>query len=191
MDITEEIIKCKTSIIQSRETIEKLMFSLARMYGGKIESPTDRTYKAIEAATGIPCTVRSFTIDETLMVNASFDGTEYELPVSNFYVEELADVMQLMVREKGNVFISKINKAYSDYKYKHKQEPRYLNCQITYKDDGSQLDVVIKLSKDIVEEEKDKIFFYLNGFDDIKYFVLPGAEDFIITEFYHFSTSLH
>lgn len=190
MDITEEIIKCKASIIQSREAIEKLMFSLARMYGGEIESPTDRTYKAIETATGIPCTVRSFTIDETLMVNASFDGTEYELPVSNFYVEELADVMQLMIREKENMFISKINEAYSDYKNKHKQEPRFLNCQITYKDDGSQLDVVIKLSKDIVEEEKDKIFFYLNGFDDIKYFVLSGAEDFIITGFYELNEKL-
>lgn len=189
MDITEEIIKCKASITQSRETIEKLMFSLVRMHGGEIESPAHRTYKAIET-TGVPCEVKSFTIDETLMVNTSFDGTEYNLPVSNFYVEELADVMQLMIREIQNAFISEINKAYSDYKEEYAQEPRYLNCQITCKDNSSKEDVTIKLTSDIVEEEEDKIFFYLNGFDDIKYFALPGAEDFIITGFYGLSEKL-
>lgn len=190
MDITDELIKCKTAITQSRESIEKLMFSLVRMYGGEIESPTHRTYKAVEAATGVSCEVKSFAIGESLMVNASFDGDDNELPISNFYVEELVDVMQQMIQQKKDVLISKINKARSDYENQHKQEPRYLNCQITYKDDGSQLDVFIKLSKDVVEEDDDKIFFYFNGFDDIKYFVIPGAEDFIITDFYHLEKDL-
>lgn len=185
MDIIEELTKGKTTIMQARETMGLLMLSLVKMYGGEMESPKRRIYNAVEAATGVPCEVKSFTLNEVLMVNASFGGDHHELPMSNFYAEELVDVMQSMIRERKKALLSKINEAYTDYKNENKQEPRYLSCQITHKDDGSQLDVIIKLSLDVIEDEDDKIFFYFKSFDDIRYFVNPGVEDFIITEFYH------
>lgn len=190
MDVIDELTKCKTTITQTRETIGQLMFSLAKMYGGEIESPTGRTYNAVEAATGVPCEIKSFVIDETLMVNTSFDGDNHELPISNFYSEELVEVMQSMIQEKKDALLSKANKAYADYKNEKKQEPHYLKCQITYKDDGSQQDVIIKLSLDVVESEDDKIFFNFNSYDDLRYFVTPGMEDFIVTEFYHLEEHL-
>lgn len=191
MDIIEELTKCKTTIIQARETTGKLMLSLAKMYGGEIESLAGKTYNAVEAATGVPCQIKSFSVNETLMVNTSFNGDGYELPISNFYAEELVEVMQSMIKERKDALLATANKAYADYKNRKKQEPHYLKCQITYKDDGSQLDVIIKLSLDVVESEDDKIFFNFNSYDDLKYFVSPGTEDFIITEFYHLEESLN
>lgn len=191
MDIIEELDKCKATITQTRASIEKLMFSFAKMYGGEIASPKGRTYNAVEAATGVPCEVKSFTTKETLMVNASFDGDDHELPISNFYSEELVEVMQSMIKERKDALLSKANKAYADYKNEKKQEPHYLKCQITYKDDGSQLDVVIKLSLDVVESEDNKIFFNFNSYDDLRYFVSPGVEDFVVTEFYHLEEHLN
>lgn len=185
MDIIEELTKCKSTITQARETIGKLMLSLAKIYGGEIESPAGRTYSGVEAATGIPCQIKSFSENESLMANASFDGDDYELPISNFYAEELVEVMQSMIKERKDALLAKANKAYADYKNRTKQEPHYLKCQITYKDDGSQLDVIIKLSLDVVESEDDKIFFNFNSYDDLKYFVDIGKEDFIVTKFYH------
>ena len=192
MDVTEELVKCKTAITQSRKTIEKLMFSLVRMYGGEIKSPTNRTYQAVEPATGLLCQVESFVIeDDKLNVKVSFDGDSSEQSVSDFHSEELVDGMQSMISEMKEVLLSKMEKAYADYMKESKQEPRYVSCQITYKDDGSQLDVVIKLSLDVDEDQDDKIHFYLKGFSDLKYFLLPGAEDFIITDFYHLEKGLY
>lgn len=192
MDIADELIKCKTAITQSRKTIEKLMFSLVRMYGGEIKSPTNRIYQAVEPATGLLCQVESFIIEDgKLNVKVSFDGDSSEQSVSDFHSEELVDGMQLMISGMKEALLSKMEKAYSDYMKDNIQEPRYANCQVTYKDDGTQLDVAIKLSLDVDEAEDDKIFYSLKGFSDLKYFLIPGAEDFIVTDFYHLEEDLY
>lgn len=105
MDIMEELSRCKTAIARARWTIEKSMLPLTVMYGGEIESPTGRTYDAVEAATGVPWEVKSFSADETLTVHASFDGESHELPASNFYAEELVEVMLSMIRERNEALL--------------------------------------------------------------------------------------
>lgn len=63
----------------------------------------------------------------------------------------------------------KIISLYEDYKKQNDgEEPKYLGCQIRYKDDGSVLDVIIALFEfDVDVIDDDRIFYYVSNIKDV------------------------
>lgn len=56
-----------------------------------------------------------------------------------------------------------------------------VNCTIRWKDDGNTLDVTIKLSSDVGDD--DDIFFYCNSYNDLMGLMdEDNGEDFVVTK---------
>ena len=63
---------------------------------------------------------------------------------------------------------------------------KFVQAHIRWKDDGSEGDVLIKLSLDSAEgsREDDAVFFYCNSVADVERLkALDNGEDFVVTEY--------
>ncbi len=83
---------------------------------------------------------------------------------------------------------NKIRKAYDELD----GYPTFANCQITYKDDKTVLDVAICMYDGQEDEElDDHIFFYVTSVEDLISLCDDGTgEDFMVTDFYEFSDTI-
>ncbi len=63
--------------------------------------------------------------------------------------------------------------------------PSYIKCRIKYLDDNSQLEVMIKLSEEV--EDNDEIFYYCSSMDEfMTLFCTNTATDFIVIDIVEF-----
>lgn len=57
----------------------------------------------------------------------------------------------------------------------------YARCRITYTDDNSTAEVIIKLSEEF--EDNDDIFYYCDSIEELKELFIAGtSSDFIVTD---------
>ena len=69
-------------------------------------------------------------------------------------------------------------------------EPHYARCRIRFDTDGSEEDVVIKLTSD-EDEKDDEIFFYCDGLDDlVRLCYAENGEDFDLIELVEYFNKL-
>lgn len=74
-----------------------------------------------------------------------------------------------------------IKEKYDEYVKRHIFEPKFAIADIVWNDTKDICSgMVFKLSCDVVEEEDNLIFFYLNGYSDLEDMRCIGAEDFTI-----------
>lgn len=81
----------------------------------------------------------------------------------------------------------RIIEAHTEYKIKHGVEPDAVICEIKFKDDGSEIETIIKLNCESDERTDESIFFYCDHIQEL--FLLmdeDNNEDFYITEVYEF-----
>ena len=87
------------------------------------------------------------------------------------------------MKEKENKVSLKMEQLYKEFYKENGCEPRFADCVVEYTDTRDTVEVIIKLSCDVVEEEDDSIFFYCNGLNDLKSMTDEGTGcDFVITE---------
>lgn len=88
--------------------------------------------------------------------------------------------------------IADIEKQYQSFKNNVGCEPNYARCRVRFDTDGSEEDVVIRLTPSTNEEqqgegEDNEIFFYCNGLDDlVRLCYEENGEDFCPTELVNF-----
>ena len=81
----------------------------------------------------------------------------------------------------------KMETLYNEFCKANGCEPNYAQCVVEYTDTRDTLEVTIKLSCDVVEEEDDTIFFYCNGLNDFISMTDEGTGcDFVIVDICHF-----
>ncbi len=109
--------------------------------------------------------------DSVILIGNEYSEAEVPLHELIFINETLPDKMQ---------------NEFQKYVEENGRVPSIADCQITWLDDGNSCDVNIQLSVDSNPETDDRIFFYCNGLNDLESLTIPGGEDFIVTDFYHF-----
>ncbi len=82
----------------------------------------------------------------------------------------------------------RIIEARTEYKIKHGGEPDAVICGVKFKDNGSEIETIIKLNCESDERTDESIFFYCDHIHEL--FSLmnkdDNGEDFYITEVYEF-----
>ena len=104
-----------------------------------------------------------------------------ELEPEDYNVEEeVADRYRL---------IAQIHSQHKGYVDEHKAEPKFARCRIKYHDDGTEMDVTIKLTDEEVGFDED-IFFSCNGVNELIDLCYEETEDFDLWEVYELMGSL-
>ena len=82
----------------------------------------------------------------------------------------------------------RIIEAHTEHKVKHGAEPDAVICGVKFKDDGSEIEAIIKLNCASDERMDDKIFFYCSHLIELLSLMDndSNGEDFYITEVYEF-----
>ena len=190
MNELEQIREIKSEISKLHEKIKEQMLSLVKKLGGEVESCCGRTYKATED-TSVNCVIEAFVIeDEVLMVKTDFDGDRFTLSLDSFDAAELANILFLMIEDNNRFRTTKINNLLDRFNGDNVGEPKYARCSVQFLGESESMDVTIKLSSDVEEQDDDNIFFYCNSSSDLKYYVALGVEDFVITDCIEFSNEL-
>lgn len=78
-----------------------------------------------------------------------------------------------------------IKQMYANFMAENNAEPRYAGVTIQFLDDGSLLDVTIKLNSSVGEDD-DEIFYYCDSLSDLLSLTEQGVEDFAINQIYEF-----
>lgn len=82
----------------------------------------------------------------------------------------------------------RIIEAHTEYKIKHGEESDAVICAVKFKDDGSEIEAIIKLNCESDERTDESIFFYCDHIQELFSLMNKGnnGEDFYITEVYEF-----
>ena len=78
-----------------------------------------------------------------------------------------------------------INQMYADFMAENNVEPRYAGVTIQFLDDGTLLDVTIKLYSSVGADDDD-IFYYCDSLNDLLSLTEQGVEDFVINQIHEF-----
>lgn len=85
----------------------------------------------------------------------------------------------------------KMDGLYGQFVKDNQSHPGYAECMVQFNDSGDTLEVTIKLSCDVAEEEDDRIFYYCDGLEDLKGLAEEGrGSDFIVTDIFSFQEQL-
>lgn len=188
MNLLDQLEVLKGEIQEKQNSMAKTMLSVVLRLGGEIEAPHWKTFATSEIK-GAPCQLSSFVVEDgVLKVNVSFEYDQYTLPLDNFRIDELADIMQCMMADRAEYLNMKINKLFSEFVEKFGKEPRSVECRIKFLEEDTDEECVnIQLSSDTNPDEDDNIFFYCDSLAGLKSLTTFGVEDFIITDCLAFS----
>lgn len=78
-----------------------------------------------------------------------------------------------------------IEQMYANFMAENNAEPRYAGVTIQFLDDGSLLDVTIKLYGNVGADD-DEIFYYCDSLCDLLSLTEQGVEDFVINQIHEF-----
>lgn len=74
-----------------------------------------------------------------------------------------------------------LKEKYDEYVKQHIFEPKFAEATIIWNDTKERVSgMIFKLSCDLIEDEDDFIFFYLNDYTDFESFRTVGSEDFTV-----------
>lgn len=80
---------------------------------------------------------------------------------------------------------NQIDKAYNAFIVANDNDPSYAICLIQYPEE-SPIEVTIKMSSDVNEQDDEDIFFYCNCVNGFLFLTKEGTEEFKIVEFINF-----
>lgn len=92
--------------------------------------------------------------------------------------------------ESRDQLLNKIDNQFKAYYEKQNEEPIYASCSVTFIDDGSSADVIIKLDSGYDEEKDKDVFFFCSSLSGLKSLCDIGAGKFSLTDLYEFSNDV-